>query len=136
MRRTSKVVILIALLASITIQADPIIQWGWDNATNYENGQIIGVTEILTTTLYCSDTPGNSGGPYNIAVALDDPGAPPSIEDMAPVVQGQAGTYACVATHTSSLYGEESGYSNEANFTVTAGDLGFVPRPPQNLTLQ
>jgi len=127
---------VILLLASLTIQADPFHEWNWTNATNYENGQIIGADDTLTTTLYCDDTPNASGGPYNIAIALDDPGAPPSIEDMGPVVQGRPGTYECIARHTSSMYGTESGDSNPANFTVTVGDLGFVPRPPTNLTIQ
>lgn len=130
-----KMLVAIVLLGSLTVQADPFKTWNWTPPTNYENGQIIPTTDGLSYTLYCNDVSGDIGPPYEVLIPLDDPGAPPSYEDMGLVVAGQAGTYYCVATATSSN-GSESGYSNETNFTVTVADLGFVPRPPTNLTFQ
>ena len=124
------------LLGSLTIQAAPIITVNWDEPTTYLNGQPIDPADIVTYTLFCNDTSGEQGPPYEVAIALDDPGAPPSVEDLVGVVNGQAGTYWCAARASSSLYPDDSGFSVEANFTVTSGDLGFVLSPPTNLTLQ
>jgi len=134
--RLLKWLITALLLGSLTIQADPFKIWDWTGPTLYSNGQPIPGTDILEFTLYCNDTSGESGPPYEVAIALDDPGAPPSQEDMAPVVQGRVGVYYCVSTARSSSYNTESGYSNEVNFTVTSMDLGFVPSPPTNLLFQ
>lgn len=136
MKKFAKLLIAVILLGSLTIQADPFLTWDWDVPTNYANGSPIPASDILMYTLHCNETPGEQGAPYEIQIALDDPGAPPSIEDLAPVVQGRAGTYYCVSTALSSVHSTESGFSNEANFTVTSGDLGFVPTPPGNLRLQ
>ena len=136
MKRIVQWAVTFVLLGSITIEADPFQSWTWTEPTTYTNLAVIPSTDNLSYTLYCNDTPGETGEPYEVAIALDDPGAPPSIEDMAPVVNGQPGTYHCVATTFSSAFGTESVYSNEENFTVTASDLGFVPNPPTNLTLQ
>lgn len=134
--RRIRIVTALLLLASITIQANPFKLWDWTPPTTYENLETIPVTDNLSYTLHCNDTPGEQGPPYEVEVALDDPGAPPSNEDMAPVVQNRAGTYYCAATASSSLHGTTSGFSNEANFIVTAASLGYVPKPPTNLTLQ
>ena len=136
MKRIIQIIVWAVLLGSLTIQADPFKIWDWTEPTLYENGNLIPASDTLTYTLYCNDTSGEQGPPYEIAIALDDPGAPPSQEDMAPVVRGRAGTYYCVATAASTAFGSESGYSNETNFTVTAASLGFVPRPPTNLSFQ
>lgn len=121
------------LLASLTIQADPYVVWNWVVPTQYENNNPIPSTDALTYTLYCNDQPEQAGPPYEVAIALDDPGAPPSVEDMAPVANGRVGTYHCAATARSTAYGTESVYSNEVNFTVTPDQLGFVPKAPTAL---
>ena len=131
-----KVAVASFLLGSLTVQGNPFKIWNWTVPATYENLQPIPVGDTLTYTLYCNDSPGESGPPYEVAIALDDPGAPPSTEDMDPIVQSRAGTYYCVSTARSSIHGTESVYSNEANFTVTPGSLGLVPNPPTNLTLQ
>lgn len=131
--RRIRIVTALLLLASITIQADPFKSWDWLPPTTYENGNPIPSTDVLAYTLHCNDTPMEQGPPYEVEIALDDPGAPPSVEDMAPVVQGRAGTYYCAATASSAAYGTTSGFSNEVNFIVTAGSLGYVPKPPTNL---
>ena len=135
MNRLVKISALL-LLASITVQADPFKLWNWTPPALYENGNPIPVTDTLTYTLHCNDVPMQQGPPYEVQIALDGPGAPPSQEDMAPVVQGRAGTYYCVATSRSSSHGTESEFSNEANFTVTAASLGYVPQAIQDLSLQ
>jgi len=129
-------VIVVLLLASLTIQADPFKTWNWDEPADYANGNPIPASDALTYTLHCNDVAGQQGEPYEVQIALDDPGSPPSIEDMAPAVNATPGTYYCAATATSTAFGSTSGYSNEANFTVTSGQLGFVPNPPTNLTHQ
>ena len=134
-KRLTQWAVAIILLGSLTVEGNPFKVFDWTPPTTYENSQPIPSSDNLTYTLYCNDTPGQSGPPYDVAIALDDPGAPPSTEDMDPVVQGRAGTYYCVATTTSSAYGTESVYSNESNFIVTAASLGNVPNPPTNLTL-
>lgn len=132
-KRLLKYLTAFILLGSLTIQADPFKTWNWDEPVTYTNGNPIPGTDNLTYTLHCNDTSGETGEPYEIDIALDDPGAPPSIEDMAPVIRGRAGTYHCVSTATSSAFGTTSGYSNETPLVVTQTDLGFVPNPPQNL---
>ena len=136
MKRIIQGVVWAVLLGSLTIQADPFKTWTWTEPTQYENGNPIHSTDTITYTLYCNDTSGEQGEPYEIAIALDDPGAPPSIEDMAPVVRGRAGTYYCVATAASFAFNTESAFSAETNFIVTAASIGNVPRPPTNLTFQ
>lgn len=136
MKRMVQLFIATVLLGSITIQADPFELWDWVPAALYENGNPIPTSDVQTYTLYCNTTPGEQGPPYDVGIALDDPGAPPSIEDMAPVVQGRVGTYECVATQRSTAYNTESGYSNVENFIATSADLGFVPQPPTLLTSQ
>ena len=132
MKRHLRIVVVLILLGSLTIQADPFKEWNWAEPTEYENNVPIPSGDDLTYTLYCGTT---EGGPYDaFSTNMDKP--PPQNIDMAPLVGNNPGTYYCVATARSSIYGTESGFSNEANFTVTSGDLGYVPRPPDNLTLQ
>jgi len=124
----------VALLASLTLQADPFKTFTWSNATLYENGQPI-LAGDLTTSVYCGVA---AGGPY--PVRLTPPSgvdATSAVWDLAPLVEfgGGPGTYYCIGRHMSNLYLSESGDSNEINFTVDAGQLGFVPLPPQNLQI-
>ena len=121
------------LAVGVAISA-PIVTWDWTPPTTYENGVAIG-SDVLAYDLHCNTTSGEIGPPYEVVIALDDPGAPPSVEDMAPVHNNVPGSYSCAATATSSTYGTTSGYSLEANFTVNESDLGFIPNPPTNLVL-
>ncbi len=131
-----RAIVTLLLLGSLTLHADPWKVWDWNNPTSYTNGNPIPGSDVLITQLYCNDMPGEQGAPYEVMIQLDDPGAPPSNEDMDIVVQGRPGTYYCAATSYSPAFSTESEYSNEANFIVTADSLGFVPLPPTNLTLQ
>lgn len=136
MRNFVRAIVTLLLLGSLTLHADPWKTWDWNNPVSYTNGNPIPGSDVLITFLYCNDMPGEQGAPYEVMIQLDDPGAPPSNEDMDIVVQGRPGTYYCAATSYSPAFSTESEYSNEANFTVTADSLGFVPLPPTNLTLQ
>ncbi len=135
MKRYLKFLICLVLLGSVTISADPFKTWNWDGPTEYVNGNTIPANDVLTFTLHCNITPGEHGPPYDVEIALDDPGAPPSTEDMARVAGGTIGTYYCAATATSSAFNTTSDFSNETLFIVAADDLGYVPRPPTNLTI-
>ena len=136
MKNFVRAIVTLLLLGSLTLQADPWKTWNWDNPTSYTNGNPIPGSDVLETLLYCNDIPGEQGAPYEVMIQLDDPGAPPSVEDMDIVVQGRPGTFYCAATSYSPAFSTESEYSNEGSFTVTADSLGFVPLPPTNLTLQ
>ena len=118
--------LVILLLASLTIQADPLKVWQWTEPTQYENGQNIPGGDLTNYTLHCGM---QAGGPYP-ATQTFAMQTPPSEEDMAFVVAGIPGTYYCVATVSSVNHITTSGFSNEVNFTVLPGTLGFVPRPP------
>lgn len=126
MKRLFQVVVASVLLGSLTIQADPIKSWFWDAPTQYENGQNIPGGDLTGYTLHCGM---QAGGPYPASKVFEMQ-SPPSEEDMAFVVAGLPGTYYCVSTVSSINHLTESGFSNEVNFTVLPGDLGFVPRPP------
>jgi len=114
------------LLGSLTIQADPLKVWQWTEPTQYENGNNIPGGDLTNYTLYCGM---QQGGPYP-AEKVFVMQTPPSEEDMAFVVAGLPGTYYCVSTVSSVAYSTTSGFSNEVNFTVLPGTLGFVPNPP------
>lgn len=132
-----KIFIAVILLGSLTVQADPLVTWNWTPALTYENGLARDADDNWTTTLHCNTTPGDQGEPYEIMFSLDTPGAPPSVQDMAALVQsGGLGTYYCAATHYSTKYLSQSGFSNETFFTATPQTTGFVPNPPTNLSLQ
>ena len=125
MKRLRFITVLI-LLGSLTIQADPIKTWSWTAPTEYENNISIPGGDLTAFALHCGMT---QGGPYP-ATKIFTMQTPPSIEDMDFVVAGLPGTYYCVATVSSLAHFTMSGYSNEINFTVVPGDLGFVPKPP------
>jgi hypothetical protein len=114
----------ILLLGTLTIQADPFKTWSWTDPVEYVNNTPIPGGDLHQRKLYCGM---QSGGPYPAEKVMDMQSAP-SMDDMAFVVAGVAGTYYCVMTVESILYFTESGYSNEANFTVTQAQLGFVPK--------
>ena len=118
--------LVMLLLASLTIQADPLKVWQWTEPTQYENGQNIPGGDLTDYTLHCGM---QQGGPYP-ATQTFAMQSPPSEEDMAFVVAGLPGTYYCVSTVSSVNHMTTSGFSNEVNFTVLPGTLGFVPRPP------
>ena len=126
MKRLFQMVVASILLGSLTIQADPILTWFWDDPVEYENDQPIPGGDLTGRTLYCGM---EDGGPYP-ASKLFEMQAPPSLEDMAFVVGGLPGDYYCVMTVSSVNHLSESGFSNQVNFTVTPGSLGFVPKPP------
>ncbi len=121
-----KFAVVVFLLASLTIQADPFKTWSWTGPTEYENNTPIPGGDLTAYTLHCGM---EQGGPYP-ALKVFEMQAPPSIEDMAFVVAGLPGTYYCASTVSSIAHLTTSGYSNEVNFIVAPGDLGFVPKPP------
>jgi hypothetical protein len=126
MKRVLQALVASVLLGSLTIQADPFKTWSWIDPTEYENGQLIPGGDLTNTTMHCGM---QAGGPYPASQVFAMQ-TPPSIEDMAFVVAGLPGTYYCVATVSSIQHGTVSGNSNEINFTVLPGTLGFVPLPP------
>lgn len=126
MKRAIQALVMLVLLGSLTIQADPFKEWNWTDPTEYENGTLIPENDDLSFYLKCGNT---QGGPYDqYETLLTEPA--PSVEDMGPLVMNTPGTYYCVATATSSLHGTESDFSNEVNFTVLPSDLGLRPKPP------
>lgn len=126
MAKRLRMLCALVLLASITIQADPFQEWSWTGPNQYENGSAIPSTDNLIFTLKCGIA---QGGPYDrFEAVLQKP--PPDTLDMGLLVQGQPGSYFCVATATSTLYNAESDPSNEVNFTVLPSDLGLRPKPP------
>jgi len=112
--------------------AVPISSYTWTEPTNYENGEVIDPTDILTYTLYCGNT---SGGPYFAAFDVGTGNSATNV-DVANCVNGITGTYYFVLAARSTLYGTESNYSNEVSRTYTAQDLGKVPNAPILLTVQ
>ncbi len=155
MKTWCKALITCVLLGSLTLQVDlaalaePFKNWFWTDPVQYENMQNIPGGDLELRTLYCGNNPADTsipdgsapfGGTGSCADRYDTGvvfamQAPPSNEDMAFIVGGIPGTYYCASTVSSITYGSESGCSNEANFTVLPGALGFVPLPP-TLTLQ
>jgi hypothetical protein len=126
MKRAIQAAVMLVLLGSLTIQADPFKEWNWTGPTEYENGTLIPAEDDLSFNLYCGTT---EGGPYDqYSALLTEP--PPDVQDMGPLVMNTPGTYYCVSTATSSLWNSESAYSNEVAFTVLPSDLGLRPKPP------
>lgn len=118
--------VVVLLLGSLTLQADPFKTWNWTGPTEYENNFPIPPADALSYNLLCGIT---QGGPYDLYEALLQ-SSPPSIEDMGSLVMNTPGTYYCVATATSSLHNSTSVHSNEVNFTVLPTDLGLIPKAP------
>jgi len=130
MKRLFQIFIASILLGSLTIQAEPFITWNWTPPTTYNNGQPIPASETLIYTLHC----GLDQQPRNIDIAITDPNAPPSNEDMVGIVQGVPGSYSCDISAFSTLQQSESTSSNVVNFTVTPTMLGLVPSAITDLT--
>ena len=126
MKRLLQWTVAIILLGSLTIQADPFKTWSWTGPTEYENNTPIPTSDALSFNLFCGVV---EGGPYELYTTLLD-NAPPSIQDMGPLVQNNPGTYYCVATATSPNHLTESDFSNEVAFTVLPTDLGLRPKAP------
>lgn len=126
MKKLMKILAATLLLGSLTIQADPFKTWTWTDPVRYENGQNIPGGDLKSKRLLCGM---EEGGPYP-ATQLFEMQVSPSLEDMAFVVAGLPGTYYCVSTVESVQYGTTSGVSNEINFTVLPGSLGYVPNAP------
>lgn len=118
--------VVVLLLGSLTIQADPFKTWNWTGPTEYINGMPIPAADVLSFDLLCGYT---QGGPYDQFAALMQ-SSPPSIQDMGALVMNTPGNYYCVSTATSGLHGLTSVHSNEVNFTVLPTDLGLVPKAP------
>lgn len=136
--------IAIVLLASLTIQAEPFLDWFWNDPVQYENGANIPGGDLTARTLHCGNNPADTSIPDG-SIAFNNEGAcadryetntvfisqaPPSHEDMAFIVGGVPGDYYCASSVNSLAYQKPSGCSNEVNFTVEPGQLGFVPKPP------
>jgi len=122
----------VSIVISLGVSAAPVSDFSWTAPTQYEDGNVIPATDILSYRLYCGDT---QGGPYPF---LYDVGSAveAAVQDVGTCVQGVPGTYYFVATATSTDYASESQYSNEANRTYSAADLGRVPLPPTLLSVQ
>ena len=99
--------------------------------TQYEDGTMIPISDVLTYRLYCS---ASQGGPYNVFYDVVD--ITSFSTDVATCVQGVPGTYYFVATSRSTTYGTESDFSNETSRSYTAAELGKVPNAPTLLQVQ
>lgn len=120
-----KLFVFTLLLSSLTINAEPFKTWTWTGPDTYENGDPI-IGDLLRFKLYCGWA---KDGPYPNEAVFDIQ-TPPALQDMAFAVMGGVGTFFCVETARSSIYGTESNFSNEMSFTVTPESRGFVPLPP------
>jgi hypothetical protein len=132
MKKVIQLFVAKILLGSLTLQAEPLKTWNWQEPTLYENGNTIPAGDLTNYTLHCGT---QSGGPYGASQTFSTQ-TPPSIDDMGFVVSGTPGTYYCVSTVDSLQHSTTSGFSNEVNFSVLPADLGYVPMPPANLALQ
>lgn len=144
MKRWMHVIVAIALLGPLTIEADPLVSWFWDDPVLFENETNIPGGDLIARTLHCGNNPADQTIPDgseafgNVGACADRyetstvfiMQAAPSEEDMAFIVGGVPGTYYCASSVASQQYGSRSGCSNEENFTVTEAELGFVPKPP------
>lgn len=124
MPRIVKILVAAVLLGSLTIQADPFKMWNWTPSTEYMDGTPIPSTDIQSWTLHCSNMPGS---PYEVDIAITGISAPPSEEDMWPIVQGMPGDYVCILTQHSRDWDSDSPGSNEIPFLVTPDQVGKVP---------
>ena len=127
---------LLVLWAGLTFapmaMADPVASLSATAPTQYENGDPIPVSDVLTYKVYCGTADGG-GYPYSFDAPNLDPGT--SI-DIAACVQGQPGTYYFVSTATSTTHSTESVFSNQTSRVYTANDLGKVPGAPTLFTIQ
>lgn len=126
MKKYIQILVAAILLGSLTIQAEPLKTWYWQEPILYENSETIPAGDLVNYRLHCSNT---AGGPYPSSQSFNSQ-APPSIQDMAFIVNNTPGIYFCVATVESLAHGTTSGFSNEINFSVSGADLGYVPKAP------
>jgi len=133
MKRFCEVAILLSLsLLTAEAFATPVPTLSATAPTQYENGEVIPVGDVLTYEVYCS---GLDNGSYPFvfdAVGLASGGA---TIDIAACVQGTVGTYYFVATATSTQHSTESAFSNQTIRFFGAGDLGKTPLAPTLLTI-
>jgi hypothetical protein len=132
MKAVSITGIVSAFCLGLIASAAPFSDYTWTPPTNYENGEVIDATDIITYNLYCGSA---SGGPYNFVAELPSGNSAGQV-DVASCVGNTPGTYYFVLTAFSTLYATESPFSNEVSRTYTAADLGKVPNAPILLTVQ
>lgn len=132
MKKVVAALTLLVMTFATVASAEPLGSFNAQAPTAYVNGNAIPVTDTLTYKVYCGLTP---GGPYSHSFDALNLDAGTTI-DVAACVQGEPGTYYFVATATSSTYGTESAFSNEATRTWTAQELGLVPNAPVLFTIQ
>ncbi len=118
--------VVVFLLGTLTIQAEPFKTWSWTGPNEYVNNMPIPLDDELSYNLLCGIA---EGGPYDLLEMLISTPSP-STQDMESLVMNSPGTYYCVLTATSSTWNLTSEYSNEVNFTVLPSDLGLRPKPP------
>ena len=135
MKKLLKATILgiVATFTMLIASAAPTSTFSWTEPTNYQDGSVIPISDVLTYELYCSDT---TGGPYNLVGDLGIDVSSAANFDVGSCVQGVPGTYYFVATVRSSDYGTTSVFSNEVPKTYTAADLGKVPVAPVLISVQ
>lgn len=122
----------IFLLLTLTIDAAPLFDIIFSQVNQYENGAPKDADDVWTWSLYCNDTPDETGAPYELELALPDGPDVTNTVDFAPLfVAGGEGTYHCRAATWSTKYLARSAFSEvEKAFTVTAQSAGFVPVAP------
>lgn len=130
MKKTLQIMVAVLLLGSITVgnsQAPPITHtFQCTPATTYENGLPFDTDDVITDTLHCGDF---AGGPYPVQTVFVCQAN--TVVDVGFVVSNTPGTFYCRAVHHSAKHNSQSRFSDdEANFTVTSDQLGYVPNPP------
>lgn len=129
----------IVVLAALTLFFMSATVWGAPTPnlsatapTQYENGDVIPSSDVLTFLVYCTDVD-NGVYPFSYdATGLTTGGI---TIDISTCVQGVPGTYYFVATARSTTFNVESLYSNTTARTFTAGELGKAPNAPTMLTI-
>ncbi len=132
MRLWTIAVLFVSLFAAATLNADPNGQFSATAPTQYEDGNMIPASDVLTYKVMCSNS---QGGPYLYSFDVPNLVAGTQV-DVAACVQGIPGAYYFVATATSSTWMTESSSSNETTKTWSAFELGKTPRPPTLFTIQ
>lgn len=142
--RLAVVMLLVPLVVDLEALAEPFKDWFWDDPVAYENTAPIPGGDLVMRALHCSNNPADQAIPDG-SLAFGNVGAcedryessiifamqaPPSREDMVFIVGGLPGNYYCASSVLSTMYQSRSGCSNEVNFPVAPGELGFVPNPP------
>ena len=120
MNKPIRIIVVAGLLGSLTLQAEPFLTWDWVAPIEYESGEPI-IADTLEYQLYCGT---EANGPYPDVKILDLQ-TPPALQDMAFAV-GVEGTYSCVLTARSDLYGTTSRFSNEVTFIAMPGSQGIA----------